>query len=87
MGSVHSKMRSFFSNLRAVLLSCFLRRQLQVVKALRPKASRNSQLAAELKGQKIRVPNLDPMFEGWPMGNINPNYLKLLPFVNRKIDR
>jgi hypothetical protein len=49
--------------------------------------SKYSKLAASLRGQTIRVPNLNHIFKGWPLNLVNPNYSDLKPFVNEKIER
>src|ERR1700712_3600795 len=42
-------------------------------------------LSASIKGQKIHVRNVEPMFEGWPFGEVNVCYEKLKPKVEAKI--
>jgi hypothetical protein len=86
MGNIPSKMGSFFSKVKAVLWTHFSHKQISFL-AGEPKISKYAQISAELRCQTIRVPNLDPMFKDWPMGTVNPNYQRLKPFANRKIDR
>lgn len=42
-------------------------------------------LSASMKGKKIHVPNVEVMFEGWPMGEVNSCYKRLIPVVDAKI--
>ena len=45
-----------------------------------------SQLLASLKGQRIHIPNLRPIFSGWP-ARVNPNREALVPFVDETLPR
>ncbi|TAQ88585.1 hypothetical protein B7494_g3094 [Chlorociboria aeruginascens] len=43
------------------------------------------QLLDSIRGQRVLIPNLRPLFSSW--GNqINPNYQKLIPVVNQKLE-
>lgn len=44
-------------------------------------------LSNSLKGKTIQVPNVEPYFDGWPMGEINTVYPELKNIVTAKIAR
>jgi hypothetical protein len=44
-------------------------------------------LSNSLKGKTIHVPNVEPYFDGWPMGEINTVYPELKHVVTAKIAR
>ena len=48
--------------------------------------SASLRLLTSIKGQTIKVPNLNSILAGWP-AEINPNYERMLPVVNRKLER
>lgn len=48
--------------------------------------SASLRLLTSIKGQTIQVPNLNSILAGWPV-EINPDYEKMVPVVNRKLER
>lgn len=52
--------------------------------------TRREQLIEGLRGQAVQVPDLRPIFSGWPGaygGNISPHWKELVSVVNEKLRR
>lgn len=53
-------------------------------------STRREQLLEGLRGQAVRIPDLRPIFSGWPGaygGNISPHWKELVGVVDEKLQR
>lgn len=81
MGAILSKVLSYFTVPSTHLLT-YPQDTKEIIR--NPKSIA---LSESMKGKSIHVKNVELMFEGWPMGEVNPIYSKLKPVVEAKIDR